>query len=551
MKSTHDTVVVSRRQALALGLGASTALAGGIVPASANPISGCGETPVWSHGIEGQRRADLGNGSYLNPVLSGDRPDPSILKDGEDYYATFTSFVYYPGVPIWHSRDLINWLPIGPALKQPLGSVFAIDLAKYDGRFFAYIPVLAMPEKGAPTGLPFKMYVIHAETMRGPWSDPIDMNIDGFIDPGHIVGEDGHRYLFLNDGHRVRISDDGLSKAGEVEKVYDGWPIPADWTVEGFSLEGPKLLRHDGWFYLFSGQGGTAGPPTSHMVIVARSRSINGPWENCPHNPIVHTASRKEPWWSRGHATPVQGPAGDWWLAYHGYENGFRSLGRQMLLDPMTWDDGWPRAHGGDLGKPLPKPIPTANGASGFVLSDDFTEAKLGSQFAFYAPEAGYADRVRLETGALTLAGQGTGPADSSPLAVITGDRTYEFTIDVDLGEATQAGLLLFYDDKLFCGLGLSENRLLHTYSLGQEQLLPPAGPAPARRMRMRVVNDFNTATFFYGLVDGPWTKVSSFDVEGYNHNMAGGFLSLRPAVFVAGQGRAVFRAMRYSGNAR
>jgi beta-xylosidase len=83
------------------------------------------------------------------------------------------------------------------------------------------------------------------------------------------------------------------------------------------------------------------------MVIVARSRSINGPWENCPHNPVVHTASAAEPWWSRGHATAVQGPAGDWWLAYHGYENGYRTLGRQMLLEPFAWgDDGWPHALG-------------------------------------------------------------------------------------------------------------------------------------------------------------------------------------------------------------
>ena len=82
--------------------------------------------------------------------------------------------------------------------------------------------------------------------------------------------------------------------------------------MEAFSPEGPKLLRHDGWFYLITAVGGTAGPPTGHMVIAARSKSIHGPWEHCPHNPLVRTTSAEEPWWSRGHASLVEGPAGDW-----------------------------------------------------------------------------------------------------------------------------------------------------------------------------------------------------------------------------------------------
>src|SRR3546814_17757621 len=93
--------------------------------------------------------------------------------------------------------------------------------------------------------------------------------------------------------------------------------------------------------------GGTAGPPTGHMVIAARSKSIHGPWENCPANPLVRTRSAVEKWWSRGHATLVEGPAGDWWSVYHGYENGYWTLGRQALLDPVEWtDDGWLRMNG-------------------------------------------------------------------------------------------------------------------------------------------------------------------------------------------------------------
>jgi xylan 1,4-beta-xylosidase len=547
-------MVTSRREALALGLAGAGGLA---LPrrraaAEANkPARRSAGPPAssapWRAGIEGQRRADLGDGRYLNPIVSGDRPDPSILKDGEDYYATFSSFLHYPAVVVWHSRDLVNWSPVGPALKEPLGSVWALDIAKHDGRYFIYIPIFnaQAPDFRNP-GIPCKIFVVHAPSMSGPWSEPVDLDIKGYIDPGHVVGEDGRRYLFLNGGARVALSEDGLRRDGPVEQVYGGWPIPEDWVVEAPALEGPKLLRKDGWFYLFSAEGGTAGPPTSHMVIVARARSINGPWENCPHNPIVHSRSKDEPWWSRGHATPVQGPAGDWWLAYHGYENGFRTLGRQMLLEPISWTkDDWPRARGGDLGLPLAKPCGAAPGQHGIALSGGFSSADMGTRCAFYGPEAGYLDRARFEGGSLVLRGQGTGPADSSPLAFIVGDLSYAFTVDVALDEGAQAGLLLFYDDTLFCGVGASPD-VLHAYKLGKPQNYPPPGPAVGPRLSLRVINDENVASFFIRSGSQPWRRIVSYEVSGYNHNMADGFMSLRPAIFASGTGRARFGAVEF-----
>ena len=550
----------SRRDALLIGLTSTAGVVSSACGAPARafaadcppaPPSGSGAaTPAWARGIEGQRSADLGNGLYLNPVLSGDRPDPNILKDGDDYYATFSSFFYYPAVCIWHSRDLVNWAPIGPALTRPLGSVWALDIAKHDGRYFVYIPIFnATSPEFAGAGIPCKIFVVHAETMRGPWSEPIDMDIKGCIDPGHAVGEDGRRYLFLNGGARVRISDDGLRRDGPIEQVYDGWPIPDDWVIEAVALEGPKVLRRDGWFYLFSGQGGTAGPPTSHMVIVARSRSIAGPWENCPHNPIVRTTSGREPWWSRGHATPVQGPAGDWWLAYHGYENGFRTLGRQMLLEPFLWDaDGWPRAMGGDLSRPLPMPARARGGGSGTApsrLSGPFLPDMFGTRLAFFDPLPGYLDRTRIADGALTLAAQGKGPADSSPLAFIAGDRSCEVTVDLEVHGAGQGGLLLFYDGKLFCGLGAEADRL-RTYKGGREQSYPPPGPLKGRILSLRVRNEENVASFFVRGDGEAWRKVVSYEVSGYNHNMADGFMSLRPALFSSGDGAVTYRSFSY-----
>nr|WP_263597511.1 family 43 glycosylhydrolase [Pelagicoccus enzymogenes] len=152
----------------------------------------------WARGIEGQRKADLGNGTFLNPILSGDHPDPTVLKDGEDYYMTFSSFNSYPGIVIWHSRDLVNWRPVGPALRKSIGTVWALDLCKHGDRYYVYIPAFA-------PGKPFGTYVIWADNIEGPWSDPIDLKIDGCIDPGHVVGE---RACHAGGRPQRRLADD-------------------------------------------------------------------------------------------------------------------------------------------------------------------------------------------------------------------------------------------------------------------------------------------------------------------------------------------------------
>src|SRR4051812_16978155 len=119
----------SRRGLLGYGLLGGLGMA---APAAAAPSKDCAAVrPSWAAGVEGQRKADLGDGRYLNPILAGDHADPSILKDGDDYYMTFSSFEAYPGLIIWHSRDLVNWTPVGPALSEPLGVIFAVDLCKH------------------------------------------------------------------------------------------------------------------------------------------------------------------------------------------------------------------------------------------------------------------------------------------------------------------------------------------------------------------------------------------------------------------------------------
>lgn len=489
---------------------------------------------------EGQRRADRGDGRFLNPIFPGDHPDPAVVKDGHDYYMTFSSFEAVPGLVIWHSRDLVNWQPIGAALTQYIGSVWAPDLVKHADRWYLYVPAKH------PNGN--DIWVLTARDIRGPWSTPVALGIDR-IDPGHAVDEQGRRWLFLNAGLRVPLSADGLKRVGPEEHVYGGWPYPETWDVESFSQEGPTLCRHGGWWYMTLAQGGTAGPPTGHMVISARARTLAGPWEHSPYNPIVRTRSAAEAWWSRGHATLIEGPTpGDWYATYHGYENGYRTLGRQTLLDPIEWTaDGWWRARGGDLSQPLPMPRGGAPVPHGMALSDDFAGPALGLQWSFHRGDRGDIARARVGGGVLDLACKGRGPADSSPLLFNPRDRAYEVEVDIDFDEGAQAGLLLFYSERLYAGLGVDRRGYwLHRYGEDRRRDAPPAGAPRRLQIRLRLREHVLTLhTRHAGAAN--WVKYGTqMEVSGYHHNVAGGFMSLRPAIYAAGEGRVRFRQVRY-----
>ncbi|MCZ8370529.1 MAG: family 43 glycosylhydrolase [Porphyrobacter sp.] len=501
---------------------------------------------------EGQWSADLDDGRFLNPVMAGDYPDPTILKDGDRYYAAFSSFDYVPGLPIWMSRDLVNWTPTATALQQPMGSVYAPELIKHDGRYFIYFPVLNYridPQHGVTLtpGKPLTaLYVVHAPTIEGPWSDPIDLRIDGAIDPGHAVGEDGRRYLFVNDGRRVRLTDDGLATDGELELVYSGWRYPADWIVESYSLEGPKISERNGWYYMTSAVGGTAGPPTGHMVIVARSRSIHGPWEDCPHNPILRTWDMDEPWWSKGHATLVEGPVGDWWIVYHAIRNGKRSQGRQMLLEPLKWTaEGWPELEPCDLTQPMTKPSGGSVLSHGRALSGPLSPSTLGFTFPMFAPEIDPADRIRFEAEDMIVTASGSSPADCNPLGAIAGDPHYEVTVELKLAGGATGGLILFYSRRAYCGLG-SDGSIFLFPTTGPGMIIGGPERALGNHFHLRLVNDRDVVSFYHSTNGANWKLYRSAEVAGLNHNVFNEFLALRPALYAAGSGEVRFRNLTY-----
>ena len=486
---------------------------------------------------------------FTNPVLAGDRPDPAIIRVGDEYWMTYSSFESAPGLLLYRSTDLVNWTFETAALPEPLGSTFAVDIAEHDGRFFIYIPFIPTPWSSLADA---SIFVIHAPSMAGPWSEPIDLGIRGAIDPGHVVGEDGRRWLFVNGIRRIGLADDGLSTVGELEHVYDGWRYPDDWVTEAYALEGPKLLRRGDWFHLISAVGGTAGPPTGHMVIVARSRSVHGPWENSPHNPVVRTQHADERWWSRGHATMLQGPADAWWMVSHGYEHGYRTLGRQILLEPIAWtDDGWPVAGARDIGAPQEAPAGAAPQLAPAGFDDDFATLRLGERWAFHAPRPGEAERVRSDDG-LVVAAKGSGPADTSPLCLVTGDHSYEVEVEVSLEPGSgsgsgplEGGLLLFFSNRLFCGMGIDGERMLSYSGGARTHWREPVEPTHTLRLRIR--NEEHIVSGWYRLPGQDWVRHGvRYETSGYHANTMGDLQSLRPALYAAGDGAVRFREFTY-----
>jgi beta-xylosidase len=282
------------------------------------------------------------------------------------------------------------------------------------------------------------------------------------------------------------------------------------------------------------------------MIVAARATSLEGPWEDSPYNPILRAQSSDEAWWSKGHGTLVEGPDGRWWMVYHAYEKGFYNLGRQTLLEPIEWlSDGWFRTAKYDPARPIPKPVPGSTGAHGQAFSDDFSTSRMGVQWSFYAGDVADRDRYRSEQQSLVLKAKGTSPTDSSPLWFVTGDHAYEVEVEIDADPGATAGLLLFYNRRLYVGLGYSDtNFIMHSYGIER----PGAKPAHVgRRLHLRLRNDRHIVTIHYSVDGRTWERYDrGMEVSGYHHNVGYDFLSLRPALYAAGSGEVRFRNFRY-----
>ena len=471
-----------------------------------------------------------GKGYFTNPIFGGDYPDPSILRDGEDYYVVHSSFEYYPGLLIWHSKDLINWKPLTHALNKNIGSVWAPDMIKCNNKYYIYFPAN------------YTIYVVAADNMAGPWSDPVDLKIRN-IDPGHVVDEKGKRFLYFPNGGYVPLSDDGLSVTGEMKHAYSGWPIPKEWSIECFCLEGPKLMKRGDYYYLTVAQGGTAGPATGHMIISARSKSPLGPWENSPYNPIVRTKDSDERWLSKGHGTPFEDAKGNWWMLFHAYEKGYYNLGRQIVLLPIEWTkEGWYKIPKGvSETKPIKMPGLTVITKKN-SFEDNFEGDKLNPLWRFY--DEFDTDRFKIADYSLTIKGKGDSMASCSPLLYTPTDHSYSAEVEMFIEGNATGGFSLFYNKSANSGFLADTKNLIVNIHGWQFQT---KSNVLKGHVFLRMKNINNNVDLYYSLNGNDWIKIeNSLEISGFHHNAFGGFLAVRIGLCSMGEGSVKFKNFKY-----
>jgi xylan 1,4-beta-xylosidase len=479
--------------------------------------------------VERQPVADLGNDHYRNPILAGDYADNSVARSGKDYYMVHCC-ASSRGMLVWHSQDLVNWAPYS-IIKVPIaGTIWAPDLSFVNGVFILYLPMMS-PGTGT-------VWAMTAKSMKGPWTKPVDLGVHG-IDPGLVIDTEGNKYLYVDAGRSVPLTADGLKVNGELKKVYDGWHFPQTWTVQCYCLESPKLIRHENFYYLVSAEGGTDGPATSHMAAVARSRSPLGPWEDSPYNPLVHTSNRAERWWSQGHGILLDDIQGNWWMIYHAIDRGYRSLGRETLLMPITWTtDGWPRIKDdADPTAVLQKPAGDNTG-SGMPLSDEFRSNQPGFQWSYTNVLKEDAD-ITSGDGELRLRGGGSTVEDAPFISVSPVNHAYQAQAEVETAEGVQAGLV-FAEGEGAPGVtgGILEKGELILYVAGKQQLTVPWN---ADRAFFKLVDMNHDISVFYSHDGVDWKRFDfglQFD----------GVSNVRVGLLANGSGMATFRRFVYRG---
>ncbi|AZP16304.1 glycoside hydrolase family 43 protein [Streptomyces aquilus] len=399
--------------------------------------------------------------TYDNPVLAGFHPDPSVCRVGDDYYLVCSSFEYFPGVPIFHSRDLVHWRQIGNVLDRPgqldlsddipaSAGIYAPTLRHHNGRFYMITTAVGAGEN----------FLVTSERPEGPWSDPVWVDVPS-IDPDLAWDEDGNCWCTVAGCSLARI-DPGTGK------VLEG-PLPV-WSGTGLEHpEAPHLYRIGDWWYLMLAEGGTA---HGHSVSIARARSPRGPWEGAPDNPVLSHRSTDLPIQCTGHADLVQAADGTWWMLLlgtrpRGYFPGFHVLGRETFLTPVEWVDGWPRVGPVRESHPAPAawhPVPPQ------PERDDFDAADLAPYWISPRRRPAHSFSLSERPGALTL--HATGDSLDRPGHTFVGRRQQHPECRVDaLLEPGQgrAGLSVRIDEA-------------HHYDLeiagGEARVIARVGPA-------------------------------------------------------------------------
>lgn len=506
-------------------------------------------------------------GKYQNPILAGFYSDPSVLRVGADYYLVTSTFSWFPGIPVFHSRDLVHWRQIGNAIDRPgmldfggLGmskGVFAPDISHHDGRYFI---VNTCVDCGGN-------FVITARNPAGPWSDPVWLKSVEGIDPSLFFDADGRAWLVNNrapagpalySGHRAiwieQFDPVGLKMLGNPRMIVDGG---TDLAAKPVWIEGPHLYRHKRAYYLMAAEGGTS---VNHSEVIFKANAIEGPYLPAPKevNPILTQRDlppdRRDPISAAGHASLVQLPDGRWWamfLATRPYAQDYYNIGRETFLLPVDWRGEWPVILPKGVAVPQSGPLPLPSTPAGtppstgnFTVHQDFSRRALGPEWMSMRSAA-----YRLAGGALLLDPLRDGLGDMGrPAFVARRLQHRDAVVTTELrfapakGEA--AGLAALQNDNYFLTLALTNGASGPTVRVARragekeprdgitiaEKPVGSAGP-----IRLRITFRGGSCDFAYA-VGKAWTVIArNVDATNLSTATAGGFVGTLVGPFAQG----------------
>jgi len=498
----------------------------------------------------------LPQGTYRNPILAGFYPDPSVTRRGDVFYLVNSTFTYFPGIPVFESRDLVHWRQIGNVIERPnefnfdglnvSRGMFAPTIRFHDGLF--YVVCTAVDSGGS--------FLTVAKSPAGPWSDPIFLpGLEGAIDPSLFFDDDGKVYLLNNglpegpdqyQGHRaiwIQEMDVVTRKLiGPRKVILNGG---ADFSKKPIWIEGPHMYHRDGWYILMCAEGGTS---FQHSEVVLRSRSPWGPFEPYAGNPILTQrdlpADRANPATNAGHAELVEAADGSWWavfLASRPYERIYYNTGRETFLLPVTWRDGWPTIL--EAGKEIPytasAPKLGAGGRSvltpttgNFVLRDDFVGRLLQTQWMYVrVPKQPWAD-LALRPGWLTIHALTT-PLDSlqnmSFLARRQQHQSFDASTELEVPAKTglSAGLAAFQNENAWYFLAVRRGEVILEKRAGKQTDTIARQPlSDASRVKLKITANARAYSFYFDADGAGWKALKENDDGSIlSTEVAGGFV--------------------------
>ena len=501
---------------------------------------------------------EIAENEYLNPILSGFYPDPSIVGVGDDFYLINSTFAYFPAIPIFHSKDLVNWTQIGHVLDRPeqcpfdsIGisrGVFAPAISYHNGTYYV---VCTLVDCGGN-------FVVTAKDPAGPWSNPKFFSFEG-IDPSLFFDEDGKVYLVNNgapegtplyQGHRAiwiqEFDPENLEMTGPRKVLVNGG---VDISKKPVWIEGPHLYKTKGYYYLCSAEGGTS---VDHSQVIFRSKNVWGPYKPWSKNPILTQRqldpNRPDPVTCTGHMDMVETAAGEWWGVFLGctpYEGDFYNTGRQTFLLPVNWTDDWPWVLKNDELVPyshekpdLPEqdtaPIPL-NG--NFTLRDDFNDSTLAMLYTFIrTPREKW---YTLENSRLNIKARSASIDSVSQPSLIGRRQQHHYGSAsasmrfVPVKEGEKAGLVIFQNEHNYYFLGLARKNgqdfivLEKGSSDGPEEITDtPAETNGGKDLELKIESRGKYYDFYYTVQPGTWTPLATdIDARYLSTNKAGGFV--------------------------